>query len=153
MTQGEVRSYEKHAIELLRSHGMRVTMSRIQVVRALAKSQTPLSAYGVHEQILASGGRIDMVSVYRILSALQDVGLVHHIGVVQGYFACRMAGQHSGTSEHLICQSCGAVAEVDVPKSTLRSTREQSAALGFEPLNVQIEIVGRCQACRKTGAP
>lgn len=150
MTRDEARSYERHAIELLRSHGMRVTMSRIQVVRALAGSETPLSAYGVHEQILAAGGRIDVVSVYRILAALRDVGLVHHIGVVDGYFACRMVGEHTGNSGHLICQSCGAVAEVKVPNSVLRTTHEQASGLDFEPLNVKIEVVGRCRACRRT---
>ena len=83
--------YEDHSLKELRNAGYRITMPRVQVIRALADTSRALSAYAIHEKIISGGGKIDVVSVYRILSTLQEVGLIHHIGVVDGYFPCRMA--------------------------------------------------------------
>src|SRR5882757_8401730 len=85
----EARVYEEHSLKELRTAGYRITMPRVQVIRALADTNTALSAYAIHEKIISSGGKIDVVSVYRILATLQEVGLIHHIGVVDGYFPCR----------------------------------------------------------------
>jgi Fe2+ or Zn2+ uptake regulation protein len=76
----EVQAYEDHCLRVLREGGFRITMPRVQVIRALADTDRALSAYAVHEKILEVGGKIDVVSVYRILATLQEVGLIHHIG-------------------------------------------------------------------------
>ena len=45
-----------------------------------------MSAYAIHEKITGEmNGKIDVVSVYRILVTLQEVGVVVHIGIVDGY--------------------------------------------------------------------
>src|SRR5579871_2639688 len=82
--------YEEHCLKELRNAGYRITMPRVQVIRALADTTKALSAYAIHEKIISSSGKIDVVSVYRILSTLQEVGLIHHIGIVDGYFPCRI---------------------------------------------------------------
>src|SRR5205085_7033977 len=84
----EAKAYEEHSLKELRAAGYRITMPRVQVIRALADTKKALSAYAIHEKIISGGGKIDVVSVYRILSTLQEVGLMHHIGVVDGYFPC-----------------------------------------------------------------
>src|SRR5208283_2418532 len=84
------KAYEEHCLQELRASGFRITMPRIQVIRALADATTAMSAYAIHERIIETGGRIDVVSVYRILATLQQVGLIHHIGIVDGYFPCRI---------------------------------------------------------------
>ena len=80
-------SYEEHAIAKLRSAGYRITMPRVQVIRALGEADQALGVYQIHERILASKGKIDVVSVYRILYTFQEpnVGVVRHIGLVDGY--------------------------------------------------------------------
>src|SRR3954464_4350604 len=95
----EARRYEEHALKELRNAGYRITMPRVQVIRALADTTKALSAYAIHEKIINSGGKIDVVSVYRILSTLQEVGLIHHIGIVDGYFPCRMTDCHGKRSQ------------------------------------------------------
>ncbi|MHB8635726.1 MAG: transcriptional repressor, partial [Fimbriimonadaceae bacterium] len=67
------KAYEEHCLQELRLAGYRITMPRIQVIRALADTSVALSAYAIHERIMESGGRIDVVSVYRILATLQQV--------------------------------------------------------------------------------
>jgi Fe2+ or Zn2+ uptake regulation protein len=120
-------------------------MPRVQVIRALAGNTSVLSAYGIHAKIIESGGRIDVVSVYRILETLTKIGLVHHIchiGVVDGYLACRLGNQHLSQSEHLYCTVTQTVQETAVPAEALRALRKQLKDLNFEATSIKIEIIG-----------
>lgn len=132
----------------MKQNGLRVTMPRVQVLRALDESDRALSAYDIHGRILNGGGRIDVVSVYRILSTLVELGLAHHIGIVDGYIACRMQHEHQDQTEHIVCQKCGQVQEVAVPEEALHAAQTQLQFLGFSPSNIKVEILGNCQACQ-----
>ena len=123
-------------------------MPRVQVVRALADTNKALSAYAIHEKIINSGGKIDVVSVYRILGTLEEVGLIHHIGIVDGYFPCRMDDAHAQDSAHFVCQKCGCVTEVSVPASMIDATHEQAQEVNFLPTEIKLEVFGLCDACQ-----
>lgn len=117
-------------------------MPRVQVIRALADTKKALSAYAIHEKILAGGGKIDVVSVYRILTTLQEVGLIHHIGVVDGYFPCRMENSHTKRSEVLVSEETGDVMELRLPDSVVEAIEQQARDNGFEAATVKVEITG-----------
>ncbi|HRI43322.1 MAG TPA: transcriptional repressor [Fimbriimonadaceae bacterium] len=141
----EATEFEERSLALLKREGFRITMPRVQVIRTLAQSHTPLTAYGIHEQIVSTGGRIDVVSVYRILETLTRIGLVHHIchiGLVDGYLACQLGSEHLSESQHLYCTKCEAVREVETPAEVLRAIRRQLKDLAFEPTSIKIEIIG-----------
>lgn len=141
VTVDEAKAYEEHALRELRAAGFRITMPRVQVIRALADTTHALSAYAIHEKIINSGGKIDVVSVYRILSTLQEVGLIHHIGVVDGYFPCRLPGSHGKRSEVVVCEPDMQVIELDLPKAIVAAIDEQAAKHGFSPAQIKVEIV------------
>jgi Fur family zinc uptake transcriptional regulator len=143
----QARSFEELSLRQLRAHNYRITMPRVQVVRALADSTTALSAYAIHEKIISSGGKIDVVSVYRILGTLEEVGLIHHIGIVDGYVPCRMDDAHQQDSAHFVCQKCGCVSEVNVPQQTVDATHAQAHELNFLPTGIKIEVMGLCSHC------
>lgn len=143
----EAKRFEVMALDHLKSRGFRITMTRVQVIRALADSHRALSAYQIHEKIGSSGGRIDVVSVYRILATLQEVGLVHRIGVVEGYYACRSKEPHPHHSEHLVCQDCGCVVELVVPKKAADAVNETATTAGFKLHEMKIEALGTCSHC------
>jgi len=136
----QARSYEEHALKILRNSGYRITMPRVQVIRALADTSRALSAYAIHEKIISGGGKIDVVSVYRILSTLQEVGLIHHIGVVDGYFPCRMTDCNGRRSEVVVDDATGAVRELRVPDEVVRALEAQAEREGFEAIAIKIEI-------------
>lgn len=144
----QARSFEELSLRQLRANGFRITMPRVQVVRALADSNKALSAYAIHEKIISAGGKIDVVSVYRILGTLEEVGLIHHIGIVDGYFPCRMDDAHSQDSAHFVCQKCGCVIEVNVPPSTIEATHGQAQEVGFLPTGIKVESFGLCSDCQ-----
>src|SRR5438309_11620924 len=100
-------------------------MPRVQVIRALAHTNTALSAYAIHEKIINSAGKIDVVSVYRILSTLQEVGLIYHIGIVDGYFPCRMTDCNGKRSEVMVDENSGAVTELRLPNSIVEAIERQ----------------------------
>lgn len=138
----EAKAYEEHSLRELRAAGYRITMPRVQVIRALADTKKALSAYAIHEKIISGGGKIDVVSVYRILSTLQEVGLIHHIGVVDGYFPCRMENCHGKRSEVMVCDETGDVMELRVPQEVVDAIEKQAQENGFETSTIKIEITG-----------
>jgi len=138
----EARTYEEHALKELRAAGYRITMPRVQVIRALADTKKALSAYAIHEKIIGGGGKIDVVSVYRILSTLQEVGLIHHIGVVDGYFPCRMADCQGKRSEVLVDENSGEVMELKLPMDMVQAIERQVQDNGFEATTIKVEIKG-----------
>jgi len=143
-TPEQARSFEDLSLRQLRAYGYRITMPRVQVIRALADSNRALSAYAIHEKIMESKGKIDVVSVYRILGTLQEIGLIHHIGIVDGYFPCRMDDAHQESSAHFICEKCGCVTEVSVPQETVDATHRQAQEHEFLPTGIKLEVLGLC---------
>ncbi|MGV3618461.1 MAG: Fur family transcriptional regulator [Fimbriimonas sp.] len=138
----EAKVYEEHSLKELRAAGYRITMPRVQVIRALADTKKALSAYAIHEKIISGGGKIDVVSVYRILSTLQEVGLIHHIGVVDGYFPCRIENCHGKRSEVMVCEETGDVMELSLPQEVVDAIDRQARENGFEASTVKVEITG-----------
>lgn len=141
-------TFEDSALARLRESGLRVTMARIQVIRTLASAARPLSPYAIHEAITSGGGRIDVVSVYRILSSLAELDLVHHISAVDGYLACELHGHHDREIEHLICRECGSVQELDLPGCAKSDLTEQLTQAGFAADSIKVEVLGLCPACQ-----
>jgi Fe2+ or Zn2+ uptake regulation protein len=84
-SKGGIPDYENRAIQVLRRSGQRVTNARIQVLKVLAATPKAVTANDIHQTVLDSSERIDLVSVYRILSALQGAGLVQYIGTIDAY--------------------------------------------------------------------
>ncbi|MBS1709746.1 MAG: transcriptional repressor [Armatimonadetes bacterium] len=140
--------YEGFALSKLKEAGHRITMPRLAVVRVLARSERPLTPNGIHSEIAATGGKIDVVSVYRILSTLSSLGLVHHIGSVDAYSACQLDTGHGHGCEHLICTSCGRVEELPVADASSIAVTDQSDKAGFSVQAIRVEVLGTCPECQ-----
>jgi len=145
------KHFEDLALAALRDAGFRVTMPRVQVIRTLGDSNKPLTANEIHARIGQSGGRIDAVSVYRILSTLQSVGAVHRIGVVDAFYACGLDAEQVHDTQHFVCESCGCVTEVDLPDPAARSVNDEARKVGFMTQEIRLEVLGLCEHCQKPG--
>lgn len=148
-TAERAEAFLEQAVAALREGGFRLTSPRVMVVRALGESNRPLSANEIHTRITDSGGRIDSVSVYRILAALVSVGVVHRIGAVDAYYACGLNEDHVHDTQHLVCSECGCVNEVDLPEAVSRSVGDEAGKLGFRVADIRLEILGECAHCQK----
>lgn len=139
----EAKAYEEHSLKELRTSGYRITMPRVQVIRALADTTKALSAYAIHEKIINGSGKIDVVSVYRILATLHEVGLIHHIGVVDGYFPCRIGTSGGKRSEVVVFDETNDVEELALPDDLVAIIERQAKERGFEMTSLKVEITGK----------
>lgn len=89
---------------------------------------------------------IGAATVYRALSAMTDAGFVEVVGAREGaavYARCRSAGHH----HHLVCTSCGAVAEADCELTD--ALARVAEASGYELTSHELKLEGVCPACRE----
>lgn len=123
-------------------------MPRVEVVRVLATSDSTLNAQSIHDLIQKRGNRIDLVSVYRTLQVLLDIGLIHHLGVVDAYSACKLACTHNKELQHFVCETCGKVTEFEIPACARQDLTQQISADGYRLNQVRIELTGQCADCQ-----
>ncbi|MDO5502709.1 MAG: Fur family transcriptional regulator [Actinomycetia bacterium] len=128
----------------LRAAGMRVTSTRERVygVVAAAPHSTPDT---IIELVNAGGPHVPPSSVYRALDALEEVGVVTHTHLDHHAPTYHLADH--ARHLHLVCRSCGAVAESPAAVAdALVADLEQ--AHGFLADVTHMAIQGECRQCR-----
>ena len=128
----EAKAYEEHSLKELRAAGYRIT------------SVVGIGHFrNIHEKIINGSGKIDVVSVYRILATLHEVGLIHHIGVVDGYFPSRLGTTGGKQSEVVVFDESNDVEELVVPDELVAIIAKQAKERGFEVTSLKVEITGK----------
>jgi Fur family zinc uptake transcriptional regulator len=125
--------------------GARLTGQRRDVLACVARSHSAVGAYEVIDRMADHGPRPAPITVYRALDFLEAHGLVHKIESRNSYVACSRA--HEGEpAALLICEGCGAVAELEVPEafSALTAGAESQH---FRTRRVVVELSGHCGHC------
>ena len=131
------------AADLLREVGLRVTRPRLAVLSAVhdqphADTDTLIGA------VRSDLGAVSHQAVYDVLRALTDAGLVRRIqpaGSVARYEA-RVGDNH----HHVVCRSCGAVADVDCAVGEVPCLTASDDA-GFTIDEAEVVYWGRCPDC------
>ncbi|QIK83336.1 Fur family transcriptional regulator [Sanguibacter sp. HDW7] len=132
---------------LLRSVGLRVTAPRLATLAALA-TQPHASADQVVASVRARLGSVSVQAVYDVLHALDERGLVQHIEPA-GHPA-RYERRHGDNHHHVVCRTCGAVADVDCATGhapCLIPTNDH----GFTIDTAEVLYWGTCPSCRAAG--
>ncbi len=123
-----------------------LTKNQSLVMGALSNAEGPLSAYTILDQLRSYGFRAPL-QVYRALDSLLDAGLVHRLGSLNAFVACRQDEcADSGQTVFMICEGCSKVSEIT---DTVLSKRLKSVAEGaqFALKKATIELRGTCQSC------
>ena len=132
-----------------RSGGERLTENRRAVLELLLAGHRPLGAYELVERFDWKGRRPAPTQIYRALSFLEGLGLVHRIASRNAYVACSDPAEGHGTV-FLVCEQCDDVAEV--PSAGLeRTVHALAGAAGFELHSHVLEAAGRCPDCVRAG--
>ncbi len=139
--------FEDQALEAIRAGGLRVTQPRRSIIRFLAESKVSMTVPTLHAAVNATGSSIDLASVYRIIDALELLGLVHRIASTDGYSACQVGHAHTAPVEHLVCVVCGTVAERQISPDAVLALSQEAASTGFKARAMQIEVLGECRDC------
>ena len=133
---------------LLREVGLRVTRPRVAVLDAVhtyphADTDSLIAA------VRAEHGDVSHQTVYDVLHALTGAGLVRRFqpkGSVARYEA-RVGDNH----HHVVCRSCGAIADVDCAVGHVPCLTASDDA-GFRIEEAEVIYWGRCPECLAAGA-
>lgn len=128
--------------------GQRYTAGRRQLVDLLAHSAHPVTI----PEIIATDPSLAQSTVYRNLAVLERAGVVVRV-ITNGEWGCvELAEDLTGHHHHLICETCGAVRDVEVPAEVEQLLESALAAVaeveGFTLQRHRLDLVGRCTACR-----
>ena len=126
--------------------GVRLTKLRRRVLELVWSSHEPVKAYDILDILRDEHSGSAPPTVYRALGFLQEEGMVHRLESLNAYVGCG-APDHNHASQFLICQSCGAAAEMnDIEIRNLIANK--AADMGFKIDEEIIEIKGVCSQCR-----
>ncbi len=128
---------------LLRDRGLRVTAQRLAVLRAVTAAPH-VTADTVAESVRAEVGAISLQAVYDALGALVEAGLLRKIQPAgsPARYETRVRDNH----HHVICRSCGRMADVDCATG-VAPCLTPADAMGFQIDEAEVVYWGRCPAC------
>ncbi|MFF6879562.1 MULTISPECIES: transcriptional repressor [unclassified Streptomyces] len=129
--------------EELRGAGLRVTAARVALLDAV-RDGDHLGAEAIASEVRGRVGHISVQAVYEGLHALTAAGLIRRLDPPgsPALYEGRVGDNH----HHLVCRSCGAVADVDcavghAPCLTASDDR------GFAVDEAEVIYWGLCPAC------
>ena len=129
----------------LTAEGERMTPARTRVLELLLAAGEPVKAYDRIARFGEDGQPAKPPTVYRALAVLERKGLAHRIASISAYVACSTGGRDHAAA-FLICDCCGATAEVSSPVAGDLGRAADAAGYAIE--RTTIEAHGRCPACQ-----
>jgi Fur family transcriptional regulator, stress-responsive regulator len=129
--------------EELRAAGLRVTAARVALLETVRDGDhlgVEAIAAGVRDRV----GHVSLQAVYEALHALTAAGLVQRIEPAGS--PARFEGRVSDNHHHVVCRSCGAVADVDcaVGETPCLTASDDH---GFSIDEAQVIYWGLCPDC------
>ncbi len=132
--------------DLLREHGVQVTAQRLAIMRAVTNGPHA-TADEVAEAVRTEIGAISRQAVYDSLGVLVERGLLRRIQPAGS--SARYEHRVGDNHHHLVCRSCGVVADVDCAVGT-RPCLTAAEDAGFEIDEAEVIYWGYCPSCRTT---
>ena len=129
----------------LQDNGYRLTGARRAVVEIIATSQRALTPVEVYDAARDQYPALGLVTVYRTLEKLEELGLIQRVHQPQGCQAFITAGK--GHQHLLLCSKCGRTMLFDGDdleqfiKSVARKT-------GYQINEHWLQLFGLCENCR-----
>ena len=129
--------------EELRGAGLRVTAARVALLETV-RSGDHLDVEAIATEVRDRLGHISLQAVYEALHALTAAGLIRRIEP-DGHPA-RFEGRVGDNHHHIVCRSCGVVADVDcaVGEAPCLTASDDH---GFSIGEAEVVYWGLCPAC------
>jgi Fur family transcriptional regulator, ferric uptake regulator len=132
--------------EVLHRKGLRNGGARRAVIDLLGGQDCCLTAQEIFDVLRASGRRVGIASVYRVLDLLTSEGLVQRIDLGSGisrYEPVHTGGHH----HHLVCDACGKVEAFEDPQLE-RAIHRLEESSGYAVAGHDVVLHGACGDCR-----
>lgn len=132
----------------LTQKGVRYTGGRRTVVTAIQMASGPRSAAELAD---ASAGILPVSSLYRTLAVFGDTGILKKHHGADGITRYELAEWLTGHHHHVVCVSCGAMEDIDVPPQAEKKLRVIADSIGeqagYRVLDHVLEVEGVCPPC------
>ena len=130
----------------LKAGGKKLTKARKAILAVLEESSLPIPAADVHARMMKAHAVVDLVTVYRNLAMLQELGLVNAVGFHEGQM--RYEVRHGRAHHHHIqCRGCGKIIDLMLcPLKKLTKLIEEQTKFSVD--GHALEFFGWCPQCR-----
>jgi Fur family ferric uptake transcriptional regulator len=136
--------------ERLRGAGLRVTASRVAVLRVLSDADDHPRVDQVIDRVRAGGLSISTQAAYDVCEALKERGLARRIALAGG--PARYEARAGDNHHHLVCRACGVTVDVDCVTGAAPCLDAPQAA-GFAIDEAEVTFWGLCPDCQSEGDP
>ena len=129
---------------MLRGASLRVTRPRLAVL-SVVHEHPHADTGSIIGRVRGDLGQVSHQAVYDVLNVLTEHGLVRRIqplGAVARYES-RVGDNH----HHVVCRTCGAIADVDCADETAPCLSTVDAGHGYEIDEAEVIFWGRCPGC------
>jgi Fur family transcriptional regulator, ferric uptake regulator len=132
-------------LKKLQANGYRVTESRQTVVEIVASSNRALSPLELYDLAREKHTGLGLVTVYRTLEKLEELGLIQRVHQPQGCQAFIAA--FNGHQHMILCSNCGKVEFFagDNLDPLFQAIGEKT---GFRVLDHWLQLFGTCAECQ-----
>ncbi|HUH97269.1 MAG TPA: Fur family transcriptional regulator [Anaerolineales bacterium] len=129
----------------LQDNGYRLTTARRAVVEIIAASQRALTPVEVYDAARDQYPTLGLVTVYRTLEKLEELGLIQRVHRPQGCQAFTTAGQ--GHQHLLLCSKCGRATlfDGDDLDQFIQSVARKT---GYRINEHWFQLFGLCENCK-----
>lgn len=129
--------------------GCRITAPRRAVIQVLMQADVPLSPQEILDQARVMHGKLGLVTVYRTMNLLAELGLVrriHRENGCHGYLPASPGHRHA-----LICRSCGRAMEFPGRDDLHTLIERVEAGTGYQVDDYLLQLFGLCPNCQEPG--
>jgi Fe2+ or Zn2+ uptake regulation protein len=146
MAISEANNIEETWLEQLQENGCRITSPRRAIVTILANSEQALEAVEIFDLSRSDHPRMGLVTVYRTLETLEEMGLVQRVHQAEGCHLYLRAPQ--GHEHILVCKSCRRTDYFsgDDLSDLIERTSQNS---GYRIEDHWLQFIGLCARCKK----
>lgn len=132
--------------ETLHASGKRMTRQRALVLEILEASDDHLDATAIWNQAHRLDESINLATVYRTLSVLKEMSLVHQRYFSRDHKREVYEASHKPEHFHFTCMSCGSVIEFQT-RHISRARQDLSDAYGVTVTHACVCFEGYCSDC------
>jgi Fur family transcriptional regulator, ferric uptake regulator len=139
----------------LKAAGLRITQPRLAILAALSKRAQPTSIEQLHEDVGAEN--CDLVTVYRCMSAFEDIGLVRRAFFHNGT-ALYEINLGQPTRYHVVCKETNRVEELDPEianelRAAIEAVQEKLQSRGYADIGHIVEFFAVAPQTQRNATP
>lgn len=136
----EIKKFEA----ICKENNLRVTHQRLEIYKALLKSEIHPSVEDIYKSIVNIMPTISLDTVYRTIETFVELGIITRLEILDDR---RRFDANMEPHQHFICVSCKTIVDLEWPEFDELDVPEM-AIKGFgEILGIHAEVRGICYKC------